>query len=165
MAFELSPDISTDTISFQITMDGTDALVQIPVGFDAEQCLNYTLWVVFSPSVGDFFGEFELTFYVLEWCEDTDRDPRHIWDGLAMRQVTSDSLHLERIAMALHVAVSALIKKLSPQRVHMSTLTPHLPRKALRKFNMIATLFRQNGYRSGKGDSYHGRHIWMIVKQ
>ena len=165
MAFELSKDVSTDRLSLQITQNGSDAVAQIPLGFDADLARNYSLMVTFSPAVGDGPGEFELVFFIIEFDEMGGNVLQEISDGRAMRAVTQDRQHLDMIGIALLTAVDALITKISPRRIHMSTMTPHLPNKALRKFNMIATLFSQKGYRSGKGNAYHGRHIWMIEKQ
>ncbi|MCA0407214.1 MAG: hypothetical protein LCH39_13815 [Proteobacteria bacterium] len=165
MAFELSSDITTATISFQITMNGSDAVVQIPIGFDDELKRNYVLHICMAPFVGAVQSEFELTFFISIYDEKMDAFLAPLWCGKELRNFIPEAPHIARIRIALLTAIEAMISKLSPQHVRVFTYQANLPKKALRKFNLIATLFHHKGYRCGEGDPYHGRRIWMFEKK
>lgn len=162
MSFELSPDLLDGELAFQFSEIGSDFVVQIPIGFDQDDERVFSLFVALSPPVGAIEGEFELIFCLIDTDERSGEEIGRIWDGLHTRRVVAEPEHRTLILDAAFVAIVFLIEQISPSIVHMVTHTPDLPEKALLKFNRIATLFSQNGYRSGQCDRYHGQRIWIM---
>lgn len=164
MAFELSADLLDGELAFQFSDVGNDYVVQIPVGFDAVEGKNISLLVALSPLVGSGAGEYELIFSLEEMDEASGESLGRVWDGLHARRYLAKVEHRSLVMDALLSIIEFLIVQISPQLVTMTTHTAGLPNKALLKFNRIATLFRQNGYRSGSCDPWYGRCIWIMEK-
>lgn len=145
--------------------DESEYIVRALCGRDDSTAYLYNLFVALSPlpGYGDIPG-LELVFSVIEISEDQTHS-REIWDGLEVRKKIGEAEHRAEIMSALEAAIQHLIDLAQPKLVHMCTRTPNLPQKALAKFNRICTVFRSNGYKAGKGDPYHGRHIWMMTKE
>lgn len=164
MSFELSSDLLDGEFAFQFTAVGSDFVIQMPIGFNSAEERVFSLFVALSPPAGAVVGEFELVFCLIDTDEKTGEELGRIWDGLHARRILTEHTHRALVLSAILATVHFLIDQISPVRVHMITHSPDLPDKALRKFNRIATLFGQNGYRSGQCDRYHGQRLWIMEK-
>lgn len=164
MAFELSADLLDGELAFQFSDVGSDYVVQIPIGFDAIERKNISLLVALTPWIGSGAGGYELIFSLEEMDETSGESLGRVWDGLHARRYLAKGEHRSLVMGALLSIIEFLIIQISPQLVMMTTHTAGLPNKALLKFNRIATLFCQNGYRSGQCDPWHGQFIWVMEK-
>lgn len=139
-------------------------IVQVQIGYDDAAQRVYSLFVTLAPLMGyaDVPG-YELVFAVLDASiGGTDIIDHH--DGATTRSFLADPLDRARVLALLVQATQLLIDEARPNHVNMVTHSADLPNKALMKFQRLCALFGRNGFTAGKGNSYHGRHIWMMTR-
>lgn len=151
-------------LPLNILRGNEEFIVRIPVGFDDDTGAVYSAFVAFSPLAGhaDIPG-YECVFSVIEASHDQEH-VRNCWDGLETQPLIPKPEDRTMVLNAICMAISVLIDEANAGIVSMTTHSPDLPKKALRKFNRICTVFSDKGYEAGKSDSYHGRHIWMMQR-
>lgn len=148
------------------TMAGNgEFIVRIPIGYDDDTDAVYSLIVALSslPGMADIPG-YELTFSIVVAAIDGSQISE-CWDGLEARQFLVDADHRSMVKSLIYQAATHLTAESGANLVHMVTHTSNLPERALVKFNEICAVFRGIGFRAGRGDSWHGQHIWMMERQ
>lgn len=146
-----------------VVLKGNDEFIaRVPVGYEDATGAVYSAFVAFSPLIGyaDIPG-YECIYSVIEASHDQSHT-RDCWDGTETLPLIPDRDDRTIVLNVICLAIDRLIDEANAPIVSMTTHTPNLPSKALRKFNRICTVFREKGYHAGKADSYHGRHIWMM---
>lgn len=141
-----------------------ETLVQIPVGYDGQTGVTFSVLVALSPLPGHFPEGFELTFCVVEADPDDDYITER-WDGSETRRAISDPDHRSLVLAAILAGVRTLVEEVRPPLVTMTTYRDNLPDRALTKYHTIASILEEFGYRVGRTDPYHGRHIWMMDRR
>ena len=142
-----------------------DHLVRIPLGYDDETNNVYSALVAFSTLPGQaHIGGFELTATVVE----TALDGSHIsdkFDGQETRNVFVAAEDRAKVRMAFQAATAHLFDVVKPQSVSMYTFVAHLPRKALEKFNQLASIALEKGYAVTRGKPWNGYHSWQMTRE
>ncbi len=156
--------VEIDEINFTISTNGTQYVAQVPVGYDDQTLCRYSIFVAFVMVPGYGNDTKELTYCLTEYdaASDTITD---IWDSAVVRAKIPNSNHRSAILSAVCQAIEALIDEASPNVVTMVTYTPHLPEKALAKYQRVQEIFAARGYKVGKSDVWHGSHTWMMERQ
>ena len=144
-----------------VTPKNREAIAIIPIGYDDETDIDFKMLVTLSPIPG--YGEdgYELAFAIIE-IEDGCETLR--WNGLDTRRAIPDPGHRSLIRAALGLAVQRLIDDTKPSIISMFTYEADLPPAALRKFHDVGLIIKAAGYRGGRADPYHGRHVWMFER-
>ncbi|WP_151987386.1 hypothetical protein [Rhizobium sp. EC-SD404] len=139
-------------------------IVRAPVGYDDQTGLVYSTFVAIAPMAAYTDTKYDLSFALIEASTDGSHveDKR---DGLATRPVISSNDERSLIRAVICASVSQIIDEAKPSVVSMMTHSSGLPAKALRKFDEIARVFAQQGYRSGRADPWSGHHIWMMERR
>lgn len=140
-------------------------IVRIPLGYDTETQDIISLFVALAPLAGyaDVPG-MELVFNITA-ANRTHDQVRTWWDGAETKPILEDPAIRAMVRSLLHRAVEVLIDEAAPSLVSMTTHEAHLPPKALTKFREICAIFAAKGFKAGKADSWHGRHVWMMHKE
>jgi hypothetical protein len=58
----------------------------------------------------------------------------------------------------------AMPAMLEVETLYMMTVTPNLPPKALRKYEVICDAIRVMGFQAGRGNAFHGTEIWLMKR-
>ena len=137
-------------------------LVRIPIGFDMATNHVFSVFAAMAviPGQADIPG-YELIFNLIESNLSGD-DIKVYWDGRETQEIIPNSIDRELVRNAVCTAVDVLIDAAGPNIVSMTTHEAGLPAKALTKFYDICAVFSGKGFKAGKSDVWHGRHIWMM---
>ncbi|WP_152045366.1 hypothetical protein [Aureimonas psammosilenae] len=156
--------VELDTLDISVTTNGSSHVAQLPIGYDDETGLRYSLFVATDMVAGYGRDTKELIFCVLR-ADPESGEVDEIWDGLVTRLVVTERQHRAAIMGAVAQMVRALIDDVKPRVVVMNTHTANLPQKALVKYHYIASIFHAEGYVAGPSDVWHGLHTWMMERR
>lgn len=152
-----------DTLEISVTTNGSSFVAQLPIGYDDETEFRYSALVAMESLIGYGGDTKELVFCLVEYDPETDA-LFEIWDGRETRFKIRDEQHRNAVMSAILQMTQALIDDVKPRVVSMVTHSANLPEKALTKYNRIAAIFHDAGYKAGKTDVWHGRHTWMMER-
>lgn len=161
--FQTSLDL-TGEVPITIMRGNGEFLARAPFGYDPIDATVWSVFVALSPLPGyaDVPG-YELVFNIL--CAATDGSTvREFWDGRDTKIAFDERPIREQVRHLICRCVELLIDEASPNLVSMTTHSDGLPIEALTKFSEICAVFYGKGFRAGKSDVWHGRHIWMMER-
>lgn len=152
-----------EEVSFSVTTFGSSTVVQLPVGYNEETGLRYSIAAAFDAVPGYGTDVRELAFWMTEY--DPDEDVVYdLRDSLAIKEKIPAQSDRLAILDALRQMVGVLIDEAAPRVVTMIPQEANLPPRAMRRYRAVAAVFADRGYRVGTSDPYHGRQTWMMER-
>jgi hypothetical protein len=158
MAFVLI--IADDLGPPEVVTQGEQRFVARPIGYDEETGANYSLFVTLDPRPG---GDWELSFFIVEYDEDGNEQHIH-WARDHLGRLLSKS-ERQVVVGSVRAATHLLLSEVRPEKVHMCTVEPHLPAKAMAKYAAIIEEFEFLGYRVTVVAPHHGLSMWIMDRQ
>lgn len=149
-----------DDLEIETLSRGGEFICSMDIGHDDDT--RYSLLVALSPVPGQPYDYLELIFAVLRI---TNEGEESLFDGQQTKAAIPEKVHRERILGALCALVQTLIDASQPSVVSMTTHTANLPKPALRKFHLVADIFRQRGWVAAQDSPYHGHRAWEMKRQ
>lgn len=164
MAFvsTLNDDWTTTATFLNLEVGEGEFVITLPIGFDDESNAVLSVLVCLATVPGYGKQRYELVFHIVI-AEDDEEDFRS--DGLETITVLTCKYDRAQVLSAILYATKRLIEEVTPLAVIMVTHELNLPEKALVKYEKIAAVFREAGYKAGRGDPMYGQQIWMMTKQ
>jgi hypothetical protein len=145
-----SREISTRLLNGQVV---------IPIGYDDENAINYSVLMGFEPTGADL--EF---FWVIVGAHTKDGSVVEYWSGLDTKRLFGKP---ERAAIrsAVMGGVETLLSANRPERIFCCTHDSDAPEKALHKHILIAAVFKTCGYDVVRQPMYLGKHSWWMERK
>ena len=160
MAFVLALEDLESEIEAAFLSNPDESIARICIGHDDETGNVYSVFVALVKST-TVPGRSEIFFNVIEACaHDDEAEDDWLSDGSqTLRFLKGD--HRKVVLSCICMAVQRLVDRSRPEVVYMMTVTPNLPEKALRKYDIICSAMRDVGYETGRDSPYHGSAIWL----
>jgi hypothetical protein len=139
--------------------EGPGCVVVLPIGYDDDAGIDYTLMVGFDEAPG---GILEFFFCIIEvdvitGCEHT------IWSG---KYVSRKFTQYHRCVLREYLISVArrLLKLARPDIFIMTTYDENLPECALAKFHLLNEMFEEHGYNVYELERWCGKHSWRVER-
>lgn len=163
MAFVLAIEDFDAPIEIALLQNEDELLGRVCIGFDDETGSIYSIWAAVRKAVTNPFAH-EIHFNVVEaTTEDGNEDEIFHNDGMQTHRFLSKE-HRKVVLSCLCTVLQVLVQKAEPEVVFMMTVTPHLPGKALRKYEAICNAMREIGYDARKDSPFHGTQTWIMER-
>jgi hypothetical protein len=153
-----------DTMSFLVVAreSAHETEVRVPIGHDPDSELRYSLIVAFYTLPEEDYGEgaMEVSFEIVAIGAG---QPIYFLNGIETKAFLVTAEIRAQVLEIVAFTVREVLQRRKPLSVHMATKNPGTPRKALVKYQTIASAIRQAGFKGGKVDPYEGIDNWMFV--
>ena len=153
--------LSVHELIFDVLNSGNSYFVQVLVGYDDLEDITYCLHITLDEMIGGA-GQ-ELQFYILEYDGSAENNFNYFSaKDLALKIPSQDRV---LIRACLLRGIEELIMVDLPERVFLCTFDADAPRKADRKFVLIADVFEAKGYEVKTADPYYGQRVWWMNRR
>ncbi|WP_162798863.1 hypothetical protein [Paracoccus indicus] len=160
MAFICAVDEDADQVEITVSISDEDAYARICLGHDDLTGAIYSVLVDmprYLPEPNGRDVHFTITEVVFEDGEQLEYAHR---DGLETRFLDKKA---RRVALSCIItAIAQLASELNPDTIVMTTITPHLPPKALGKYWAVCKAMNEMGYVARRDSPFHGTQIWIM---
>lgn len=138
-------------------------LARVLIGHDDETGAIYSVLGSLTPNVIKPGNHWQFEFGIIESTPEFDA-PQYINDGAQTQRFLTGANRTTVRDIVCLVAV-ALAEAVKPDTITFMTVVDHLPAKALTKYSHICKALREVGYSGGRGNEFHGNHIWMMIRR
>ncbi|MBL3571881.1 hypothetical protein BV509_18535 [Rhodovulum sulfidophilum] len=154
---------SRDEVASYINLrNDTEFLARICIGHDDETNAIYSAFVSLCRQSGHT-ERYEIRFDVIETSACEDEPDNWCNDGLQTKRFLAAD-HRKTTLNCICTVLQEMVEASEAQELFMMTVTPHLPEKALAKYELICCALRAIGFHAGRDAPYHGTQIWIMKR-
>lgn len=150
-----------DDVASYITLENeAENLARVCIGHDDETGTIYSVFVSLNVRAVDR-AQREITFMVVE----SPPDEQDNWcnDGLQTKRFLAPE-HRKTALACICSVLQAMVEQTDAEVLYMMTVTPNLPKNALKKYEIICDSMRAIGFQAGRDSSYYGTEVWLMKR-
>lgn len=151
-------------LDIQVLTENNGLTATVQIGYDDETNDVFSVVAFLAIVPGKPNNHMELIFSVTRAEVSGSDEPTSYNDGIQTRSFLRGE-DRKRVLRAIAACAKRVIQRAHPDAISMQTAVASLPDVALTKYAILCDDISSLGYEWGRGDSYHGTHIWMLRRR